>query len=62
LINTSLHRKSTSFVKLNCLKWSVALKEAQHFVVVQNNHIAGTGFIPVNDRIHPEKMVFWFEK
>ncbi|QCK18253.1 hypothetical protein FORC88_1103 [Salmonella enterica subsp. enterica serovar Typhimurium] len=44
------------------MKWSVALKEAQHFVVVQNNHIAGTGFIPVNDRIHPEKMVFWFEK
>jgi len=40
----------------------VALKEVEHFVIVQNNHIAGTGFIPVNDRIHREKMVFWFLK
>jgi len=29
-------------------------------MIVQNNHIAGTGFIPVNDWIHPEKMVFCF--
>lgn len=26
-------------------------------MIVQNNHIAGTGFIPVNDRIHPENDV-----
>lgn len=30
-------------------------------MIVQNNHIAGTGFIPVNDRIHPEKSFFVFK-
>ena len=29
--------------------------QKQHFVIVQNNHIAGTGFIPVDDGfIHEE--------
>lgn len=35
-------------------------KITQREMIVQIKHVAGIGFIPVNDRIHPEKIVFWF--
>ncbi|ECT9468817.1 hypothetical protein CHP97_01280 [Salmonella enterica subsp. enterica serovar Carrau] len=37
------------------LKFTEKQHPQQHFVIVQNNHIAETGFIPVNDGfIHKE--------
>ncbi|HBX4704249.1 TPA: hypothetical protein MH289_01630 [Klebsiella pneumoniae] len=37
------------------LKFTEKQYPQQHFVIVQNNHIAETGFIPVNDGfIHKE--------